>query len=413
MSYTPRFKMHQKLEGFLLDQRATQAYQHLQVLESRQLLFDLLEASYEDAVDCHRILEKSTASTLFMLNYGFRIKSAEDHNLQTIHAIDDDFSDFFRIGSQPVDLLPFLNHLPAFMAPWKTKAEAHWKMQTGLHLPNLQRGIDSPGWTAAKLAWDKVQKGELEFTFQDLALEFGTMIDAALDGTVETLAWFLIACLTQDRGFVSKAQEELDEVVGRERLPSFEDKPRLPHIGAIFEETLRWRPVGAGGVPHFTKPESSYNGYRIPANSLVIPVQWAINREEAIFGSNVESFVPERWLSSGKDHAGLAAAAFGFGRRTCPGRHFARNSLWLSMACILWAFNIKPARDPQTGEAIEVDSMAATDGLVMRPEAFKVVFELRDQEAKDLIEREGYTYDEDVTPVLQQIETDLKQRQVG
>jgi cytochrome P450 len=40
-----------------------------------------------------------------------------------------------------------------------------------------------------------------------------------------------------------RAQEELDAVIGRERLPTFEDRPRLPFVDAVCMEVLRWRPV--------------------------------------------------------------------------------------------------------------------------------------------------------------------------
>ena len=39
------------------------------------------------------------------------------------------------------------------------------------------------------------------------------------------------------------AQQELDAVTGRERLPTFEDRPRLPFVDAVCKEVLRWRPV--------------------------------------------------------------------------------------------------------------------------------------------------------------------------
>lgn len=47
------------------------------------------------------------------------------------------------------------------------------------------------------------------------------------------------------------AQEELDRVVGKDRLPTFEDEERLPYIKAMVKETLRWRPVAVlgGTVP--------------------------------------------------------------------------------------------------------------------------------------------------------------------
>ena len=39
-----------------------------------------------------------------------------------------------------------------------------------------------------------------------------------------------------------RAQSELDAVVGNGRLPSFEDRDRLPFVEAIVKETFRWGP---------------------------------------------------------------------------------------------------------------------------------------------------------------------------
>lgn len=40
-----------------------------------------------------------------------------------------------------------------------------------------------------------------------------------------------------------KAQEELDSVIGRDRLPTFKDRPRLPFVDAVGKEVLRWCPI--------------------------------------------------------------------------------------------------------------------------------------------------------------------------
>lgn len=42
---------------------------------------------------------------------------------------------------------------------------------------------------------------------------------------------------------VRKAHEELDNVVGRERLPTFQDRPNLPYIECVLKEVLRWNPA--------------------------------------------------------------------------------------------------------------------------------------------------------------------------
>lgn len=37
----------------------------------------------------------------------------------------------------------------------------------------------------------------------------------------------------------AKAQEELDSIIGGDRLPLWEDRPNLPYIRGVVEETLR------------------------------------------------------------------------------------------------------------------------------------------------------------------------------
>ena len=39
-----------------------------------------------------------------------------------------------------------------------------------------------------------------------------------------------------------KAQEEIDKVVGTERLPGFNDRESLPFVECILKETMRYGP---------------------------------------------------------------------------------------------------------------------------------------------------------------------------
>jgi cytochrome P450 len=60
------------------------------------------------------------------------------------------------------------------------------------------------------------------------------------------MSLFLAALLYPD--IQKRAQEELDAVTGRERLPTFEDQPRLPFVDAVCKEVMRWRPVAPLGA---------------------------------------------------------------------------------------------------------------------------------------------------------------------
>ena len=71
-----------------------------------------------------------------------------------------------------------------------------------------------------------------------------------------------------------KAHDELDRVIGRERLPELEDKDSLRYIDAICKEVLRIYPSLPLGIPHVAITDDVYNGMRIPNGSALFPNTW-------------------------------------------------------------------------------------------------------------------------------------------
>ena len=45
-----------------------------------------------------------------------------------------------------------------------------------------------------------------------------------------------------------KAQEQLDNVIGTDRLPDLDDITALPYVEAIVKELFRWHPVTPLGM---------------------------------------------------------------------------------------------------------------------------------------------------------------------
>ena len=62
----------------------------------------------------------------------------------------------------------------------------------------------------------------------------------------------LFVALTLYPEVQKRAQVQIDSVISRDRLPTFEDRSRLPYIEAICKELLRWQmvlPLGASYSP--------------------------------------------------------------------------------------------------------------------------------------------------------------------
>lgn len=189
------------------------------------------------------------------------------------------------------------------------------------------------------------------------------------------MSWLL--CMVLHPEELAKLQKHIDETVGVDRLPTFEDMPNLPRVRAVAKETLRWRPVTAGGVPHLSEKDDVYNGMFIPAGTNVHANQWAIHREEALY-PDPETFKPDRWLDPSYPtyHDPLTQypnlqnySAFGFGRRICPGMHIAERSLNLLIARIAWACDIGKKTD-SSGEEVPVPLYDYVSGFNVQPNRF-------------------------------------------
>ena len=73
-----------------------------------------------------------------------------------------------------------------------------------------------------------------------------------------------------------KAQADLATVVGPDRLPEHSDPAELPYIEAIIKECLRWQNAVPLGIPHSVVEDDEYDGYFIPAGTVVLPNAWQV-----------------------------------------------------------------------------------------------------------------------------------------
>jgi len=116
---------------------------------------------------------------------------------------------------------------------------------------------------------------------------------------------------------LKKAQDELDRVVGKGRLPDFSDKDDLPYLDAIMKEVFRWNPPLPITIPKRATQDDVYRGYFIPAGATVVENVWAICRDPKIY-PDPETFNPDRFLKDGKIDPSVfnpEDRIFGAGRR--------------------------------------------------------------------------------------------------
>ena len=192
-----------------------------------------------------------------------------------------------------------------------------------------------------------------------------------------------------------RIQAELDAVVGRKRLPTFEDRASLPYLEATIKESLRFHPPTPLGIAHrlveddivegdysriisiyttlacfsFTLLSSwptacsltiryviKHKGYHIPKGSIVLPNIWAMNMNEKQY-DHPERFDPGRYLGP---MPALESPVFGFGRRACLGVHYSLAAIFITTASILSVFDLR-AQD-KDGKDVQIEP-AFTGGM--------------------------------------------------
>jgi len=82
-----------------------------------------------------------------------------------------------------------------------------------------------------------------------------------------------------------KAQNELDRVVGRNRLPTYSDRGGLPYLEAIVRETFRCALVTPLGISHYSMEDDEYNGCFIPKGTVVISNIWLARKHFDLYHS--------------------------------------------------------------------------------------------------------------------------------
>ncbi|RZC90829.1 hypothetical protein C5167_028658 [Papaver somniferum] len=152
----------------------------------------------------------------------------------------------------------------------------------------------------------------------------------------------------------TKAQDELDTKVGKDRNVELLDINDLVYLQAIVKETLRMYPAAPLDVTHEAIVDCNIGGYEVRAGTRLLANLWKLHRDPCVWSKPLE-FKPERFLpqldgDSGGEAENLDLRGqnfeylpFGSGRRMCPGIDFALQTVHTALARLLHAFNFDSA----------------------------------------------------------------------
>ncbi|KAF3941819.1 hypothetical protein ABW19_dt0208027 [Dactylella cylindrospora] len=258
-------------------------------------------------------------------------------------------------NTPPVDIYPIFKYMPEkLFGNWITRASNVGRDMEKLYANMLseyhrkKKNEANRHETFFDILLGEQEKTQ-EFTAHELAFIGGVQLEGGSDTSASILTAFVQA-MVQWPDVQRLAQEEIDQAVGEERSPVWDDFLRLPYVNAIMKETHRWRPVTPLGFPHCLK-------------------------EDYAASSN--------WKS--RDHYG-----FGVGRRICPGIHIGERNVFIGIAKLLWAFNFEEAIGGN-GQKIKMDidpRTGYTEGFLHCAHPFKCKISVRNEARMQVIVKE-------------------------
>ncbi|KAK0365067.1 hypothetical protein LTR94_008238 [Friedmanniomyces endolithicus] len=367
LPYGDTWRNGRKLMHNLANVSVATTYEPMQEEESIRAVRDLLRApeKYETW------FERYSAGLILRLAYSRPVVTGEEPFVRDVLAVVHTVERVASPGAYLVDTFPILMYLPYWLAPFKREGARLHNAEITLFRNLLDEGVKVG--QAHPAPRTSARRG--------------------------TRTGKLMTCRTTMWPEFTKLQQEIDKVVGADRVPSFSDMAQLPRVRAVVKEVLRWRPVTAGGLPHMLVKDDTYEmpdgrSVFLEAGTAFHPVQWSIHRE-AKLNPEPDEFRPERWLEPGwptyrepltKFPNLQNYSAFGFGRRICPGLNIAERSLYILVSRVAWSCEISYQKTA-AGDDIVPPSYDYVSGFNVQPKPFPFALKPRQQRA-EVVERE-------------------------
>ncbi|CAH2075720.1 unnamed protein product, partial [Thlaspi arvense] len=117
---------------------------------------------------------------------------------------------------------------------------------------------------------------------QEIKSQILELMLATVDNPSNAVEWALAEMLNKPET-LEKAMEELDRVVGRERLVQESDLPNLNYVKACVKEAFRLHPIAPFNVPHVSMEDTIVAGYFIPKGSHVLLSRPGLGRNPRVW----------------------------------------------------------------------------------------------------------------------------------
>ncbi|XP_068927647.1 cytochrome P450 2C44-like [Petaurus breviceps papuanus] len=320
------------------------------VQEEAQCLVEELRKTKGQPTDPTFILSCAPSNVICSILFNDRFKYNDEKFLDLIHLLNTSF----RLTSSPWTQL--YNCLPAFRVYLPGNHKAYYrnvqkvrsfileriKEHQKILDPNNPR--DYIDCYLSKMQQEK-DNPQSEFNLDNLIVCASDLFGAGTETTSNTLRYSLLLMLKHPE-VQAKIHEEIDRVIGHNRIPSIKDRSDMPYTDAVIHEVQRYINILPFNVPHAVTRDIEFHKYILPKGTTVYPLLYPILYDSKEF-PNPDQFDPEHFLDkTGKFKKSDYFMPFSTGKRSCLGEGLARMELFLFFTTILQNFTLKIVGDP-------------------------------------------------------------------
>uniref|UniRef100_A0A914Z7Z6 Cytochrome P450 n=1 Tax=Panagrolaimus superbus TaxID=310955 RepID=A0A914Z7Z6_9BILA len=316
----------------------------------------------ENEMSVHKKIDVAVGSIINLLIFGYAF---HEQYLEEFFKIKNFMRDFIKVSGNPLfrilsaDTSGILQRLPGFKTAYNEGKRLGDELRTFFNYQIQERrqkidfSQDSEPTDYVEAYLREQQKNEkagedLEmFSNEQL---FGCVFDmwlAAQETTSNTLSWMVLYMMTNPES-QNLLHQELDKIIGSDRIITIEDKMNLPYVNAVVAETQRCCNLMPNNVPHRLITDINFHGYSLKADTIVVPQISSVLYDETIFPEPLK-FKPERFIdANGKFISKPELIPFSIGKRACLGEGLARLELYLITANLLNQFELSiiPSKPP-------------------------------------------------------------------
>ncbi|XP_068618762.1 farnesoate epoxidase-like [Battus philenor] len=340
-----------------------------QISEECQALVKLLDDYSGNAVRVNELFSICTVNIVWQLVAGKRYDLTDERLKTLCNCIAQSFTSNDMSGGL-LNFLPFLRHVIPGLIGYTKLVNDNKSIHTFIketindHRKNLD--VDNPKDVIDAFLVEMNKQGDNSLTDEELQVVCIDLLEAGVETVKNTLV-FLLLYIVRDPEVQARLHMEIDNVIGRSRSPTLNDRSKLIYTEAVILEGLRISSIAAVNVPHMALDDARLGEYLIPKGTFLLLALYDLHNGKHWKKPRV--FRPDRFITkNGNLIQDEWLMPFGTGRRRCIGEGLARSELFLFLTYILQKFQLKiPDGEP-------LPSTEPNDGITLSAKEFNIMF---------------------------------------